>query len=105
MIVYHATRNRETLTAIVTNGFIDVGGTYLTDQWWEGVWLSDRPLSTGEGGLSGDEPLLRLDIPENALAEHEWVNEPFMGYREWLVPAAIVNGYGPPVHVGDALEG
>src|SRR5450759_3089381 len=88
MIVYHASHNVE---GILANGFKDGGGTYGTTNWWEGVWVSDRPLSCGDGGLIGDEPLLRIDVPESVLAEFEWVQD--VGYREWLVPASIIKRY------------
>lgn len=70
----------------------------------EGVWLSDRPL-IAKGGLSGSEPLFRLEISEDVIREYEWVNEPGYaeGYREWLVPAAVVNQY-PREFVGNALD-
>lgn len=103
MILYHATASDETLNSILEDGFADKAGTYLTSKVAEGVWLSDQPLSGGEGGLTGSEPLLRLEIPEDVIREYEWVNDPWMGYREWLVPAAVVNRY-PREHVGNASD-
>jgi hypothetical protein len=48
-------------------------GTYMTTRWFRGVWLSDTPLATNEG--TADGPLLSIGIPENEIAECEWVNE------------------------------
>lgn len=58
-----------------------------------GVWLSDRPLSIMEGAKGND--LLVLDIPEEVLVEYEWVEEE-KTYREFLVPAEVVNSFSPP---------
>ena len=103
MIVYHATRDQESVTAILEHGFKDASDTYLTSTERSGIWLSDQPLLAGNGGLNGDEPLLRLEIPESTLSEYEWI-EDGKSYREWLVPADIVNSYGPPKYVGNAME-
>jgi hypothetical protein len=43
-------------------------------------------------GVDGTDVLV-LDIPENVLAEYEWVEEESRNYRECLVPAAILNAY------------
>jgi hypothetical protein len=85
--LYHRTAAGD---AILAEGFKDQGGTYLTTNWYEGVWLSDRPLDANEGASGRD--LLVVDIPEDALADYEWVEEG-KPYREWLVPAELVNRY------------
>ena len=101
MIVYHSTRDAETAAAIMTQGFRDATGSYLTDSEHSGVWVSDRPLSAGEGGVIGNEPLLRVDVPEDVLREYEWV-EDGKGYREWLVPAMVLNQH--PRYFGAVLD-
>ena len=58
-----------------------------------GVWLSNEPLD-GNEGAKGDT-VLAIEIPEDLLAEYEWVEEG-KPYREFMVPAEIVNRYGPP---------
>lgn len=88
MTLYHRTPAAD---AILAEGFRDGFGLYLTAQLWSGVWLSDKPLDENEGAKGDD--LLALDIPEDAIAEFEWVQEPSFGYREWLVPAEVVNRY------------
>jgi hypothetical protein len=78
---------------IITFGFQDGEGTYLTEQCWHGVWLSDSILSEDEGA-GGDaviEVILALD-PET-LENYEWIEEG-KPYREWLIPAEIVNRQG-----------
>ena len=53
--------------------------------------MSDRPLDNSEGA-SGDT-LLQIEIAEEILAPYEWVKEG-KPYREWLVPAAVLNRDG-----------
>jgi hypothetical protein len=43
---------------------------------------------------------LSLDIPEAELAEWEWVEEG-KPYREWLIPADIINRHGVVALVED----
>jgi hypothetical protein len=79
--------------SILKNGFRDGEGTYMTGFMHKGVWLSDRPLKFGQGAKGDD--LFLLEIPDNVLAEFEWVEEG-KPYREFLIPAEIVNSHGPP---------
>lgn len=60
----------------------------MTNQLHTGVWLSDMPLDENEGASS--EELLCLELDEVRVAPFEWIEEG-KGYREFLVPAAIVN--------------
>ncbi len=104
MHVFHTT---DGAAAILTDGFHDELGSYLPDQIYYGVWFADRPLDA-HAGAHGDTVLV-LDIPEDVLTPYEWINgwgEPDLrspaavlathAYREFLVPAEIVNRYGPP---------
>ena len=59
----------------------------------KGVWLSDRPLDFGQGAKG--KAVFLLEISDEVLAEYEWV-EDGKPYREFLIPAEIVNRYGPP---------
>lgn len=80
---------------IINEGFRDNEATYMTSVMHKGVWLSDIPLSVFEGAKGTD--LLTLEIPEEVLVEYEWVQEePGPTYREFLIPAEVVNSYGPP---------
>lgn len=87
MILYHTT-GAEMAEAILRDGFRDGTGRYMTDREWSGVCLSDEPF----GELEYCEALLRVDLnlSEHGLADYEWIEEG-KGYREWLVPAAILN--------------
>lgn len=88
LLLYHAT-SRDAAARVLNEGFLDQTGQYLTTSLHTGVWVSDRP----EFYLQGAEALLEVDlqITEGAIAKYEWKNEPPMGYREFLVPASVVN--------------
>jgi hypothetical protein len=86
MTLYHRTCHAD---AILSDGFRNGEGTYMTEQVWRGVWLSDRPLDANEGA-DGDNVLF-VEIPDDAVAEYEWIQD--IGYREFLVPAELVNRY------------
>jgi hypothetical protein len=90
MLVFHTTPAAE---AILTEGFRDGRGTYMTGRMFTGVWFGDRPMDCNEGA-KGDTVLV-LDIPEGVLRKYEWCEEG-KPYREFLVPARVVNRYGPP---------
>lgn len=89
MKLYHKTFAAE---SILAHGFKDSYGSYLTNEIWGGVWLSDRPLDDNEGA-DGDT-LLSLEIPDEVVEKYEWI-EDGKPYREFLVPAETVNQYGP----------
>lgn len=74
----------------------------MTDLELTGVFLSDIPLGVNEGATVAHDTLLRvtLDIPVSDLAELELVEEG-KGYREWVVPAVIINRCGVVLIVGD----
>ena len=52
------------------------------------MWVSDEPLTVNEGA-PGDT-LVVLDIPESVVANYEWIEEG-RGFREFLVPAEVLN--------------
>jgi hypothetical protein len=54
-----------------------------------GVWVSDIPFGYEMDG----QRLLAIDIPETVVAGFEWT-EDGKTYREWLVPAEVLNRYG-----------
>ena len=76
-------------------------GFYLTDREWSGVWISDKPFD--DAHLSDGITLFAIEIPEEDISDLEWVEEG-KPYREWLVPAALLNSYGPPVVTDDYNE-
>lgn len=98
MIVYHRTPEG---AAIISGGFRDSEGYFMTDRLWRGVWLSDMPLDSNEGAKGAE--LLRIEIPEAEIADYEWI-QPEGTYREFLVPADVVNRFGPPVLTDEDAE-
>lgn len=87
VILYHRTPNPDQLLA---EGFCDTEGTYFMTSWHHGVFLSDQPLGINEGARSGC--VIAVDIPESEIAQFEWAQEDAT-YREWRVPADLLNRY------------
>ena len=95
--MFHITSNANA-EAILKEGFRDATGYYLTDQQHTGVWVSGEPF---DGQYLNDaNTLFAIEIPEDATSEFEWLEEA-KTIREWLIPAALLNSYGPPVVTGD----
>ena len=69
------------------------------DAGYTGVWVSDEPDMEY---LWSANTLLALEIPADVLSDFQWFEEGEL-YRKWLIPAAILNPYGPPM-VGDPRE-
>ena len=65
----------------------------MTQNTYSGVWVSDRPLDLNEGACGDTLLRITLAIDDDALSEFEWVEED-KGYREWLVPASLLNAHG-----------
>ena len=61
----------------------------MTDHEFSGVWVADRPLDPNEGAWG--RFVISLDVPESELEPYEWVEEGRF-YREFLVPAELLNG-------------
>jgi hypothetical protein len=89
MKLYHRT---SAAARILECGFKDSVGRYLTSELHSGVWFSDRPLDINEEAHGG--ALLSISIPERVIKRYEW-SEDRKPYREFLIPAAVVNRYGP----------
>jgi hypothetical protein len=87
MILYHRT-HAPVAKRILSDGFRDGSGTYMTSEEHSGVWLSNVPLDENEGA-SGDT-LLQVELLEQTIADYEWI-EDGKPYREWLVPARLLN--------------
>jgi len=75
---------------ILKEGFKDGSGSYGTGLVFSGVWFSNYPLDINEGA-KGDT-LLSVDIPEFKVLQYEWQEEG-KTYREFLIPASLVNDY------------
>ena len=72
-----------------------------------GVRLFDDPIGWNPNP-DGNNLLLAIEIPENAISEYEWVTT--IKAREFFVPASVVNFYGRPVveevdFLGGLLDG
>ena len=93
MIVYHRTDQSE---HIIGEGFRDGSGRYMFDIRLTGVFVSDVPLDGNEGAKGSD--LLAVDIDEGLLGPFELVDEESVAnYREWCVPAEVLNTHGKVV--------
>jgi len=56
-----------------------------------GVWLSNVPLDVNEGARG--DTLLQVELPVETINDYEWIEEG-KPYREWLVPARLINQIG-----------
>jgi hypothetical protein len=90
--LYHRT-TEDAARQILADGFGDGEGCYLTENLYSGVWLSGRPLDANEGACGNT--LLRVELTkgEHKIAEFEWI-EDGKPYREWLIPASLINECG-----------
>jgi hypothetical protein len=88
--LFHRTNDAE---AILTFGFKDGTDSYMTKNEYSGVWLSNVPLDANEGAFGDTLLLVELDLTEGDLAQFEWIEEG-KGFREWLIPAALINAKG-----------
>jgi hypothetical protein len=95
--LYHPTKHS---VEILRDGFGERSGTYLTHTDQSGVWLFDRPVNA-HIGIDDSDVMLELEVPESVVAPFEWAVD--LPYREFLMPAALVNLYGPP-RVSDKHE-
>jgi hypothetical protein len=87
---YHRTPEA---AAILRDGFRDGEGSYgLATLWLTGVFLSDVPLDENEGAKGDD--LLAVDLPAGLDLDEFEIIEDLKPYREWCVPAALINANG-----------
>ena len=67
----------------------------------QGVRLFDDPLGWPLGVAIDGNAMLSIEIPEDAISEHElaWTNDDGipLEIREFAVPASLANSYGPPM--------
>lgn len=91
--LYHRTRHANA-TAILSAGFRDNpryvgerddGSAYIL----HGVWLADRPIGDQEVGPEG--VVLVVDVPDDLVERYEVVEEGGDDFREWCIPAAVLN--------------
>ena len=100
MKVFHISNTADAET-ILKDGFRDVMGFHHAGQEWTGVWVSSEPLVWSERQyLNSANTVFTIEIPEESIAEFEWVEEGKM-IREWLIPAKLINSYGLSVVTDD----
>ncbi|HEY6119736.1 MAG TPA: hypothetical protein VIV66_07245 [Pyrinomonadaceae bacterium] len=88
-IFYHRT-SAENARAIVDSGFTNSSGYFLSNRIWTGVWLSSIPVDSKSAAQEEALLLVKLELGERELSRWEWFGEG-RSYREWLVPAGIIN--------------
>jgi hypothetical protein len=87
MICYHTT---DAADAILRHGFRDATGSYMLVKFeLTGVWLGDSPMDINEGA-TGDQ-VLKVEFPDDVDLDGFEVVEEDKPYREWCVPAALIN--------------
>lgn len=97
MLLFHVT-SQKTAQRIKQNGFKEHG-----DGWYGlfdgktgksketyGIFFADSILNSNDGILHEDPVVFIVDIPEAKISQYEW-HEEKKGYREWCIPAEIVN--------------
>ena len=103
MRLFHIANNTNA-EAILKDGFRDVMGYHHAGQEWTGVWVSSEPLDWSQRQyLNKANTLFAIEIPEDVISEFEWAEEGKL-IREWLIPAELLNSYGPPVVANDYDE-
>src|SRR5262245_27120271 len=88
--LYHRTRS-ESAEVILREGFKAGIGAYITVNERTGVWLSNVPLHIVDLSPSGPTLLrVTLSLTEADIEQFEWVEDGKL-YREWLIPAEVIN--------------
>jgi hypothetical protein len=88
MILYHVSDDAQ---AILDHGFEDGESFYHEGVLHRGVWLYDRPMED-EHEQEVDLRTVTVNVSDDLAARHEWLDEG-SGYRKFLIPAEVVNGY------------
>ena len=104
MRLFHKTKNQNA-ESILRDGFRD-SEVVEAGQKFEGVQLFDDPIGWNPS-RDGNDTLFVIEIPEDVISEHEWVEDGFATrfeysqgkIREFLAPASLINSYGPPVTI------
>ena len=95
MLFYHAT-SAASADALLKEGFKNNQiANAVADIIPEGVYFSDYPLNTNSD-TKGNTTLI-IEMPEGEITEnYEIVCENWSAYREFVIPADVVNSYGLP---------
>jgi hypothetical protein len=93
MIFYHQTSAAGAKAILVSAFRNGVRSHGLVNFELRGVWISQEPV--GMVQLNGREPrLLEIKLPDNLdISEYELIEEG-KPYREWCVPAELINQHG-----------
>jgi hypothetical protein len=79
--------------AMLRDGFRDGTGSYLlASLTLTGVFLADMPVDVNEGAR-GDQ-VLAVELPDDLDLDPFELIEDMKPYREWCVPAQLVNEHG-----------
>lgn len=100
--LYHSTSNHASV-CIQRDGFMESSFQDIVF----GVWLSDRPLNAGDGVAHQNDVCFCVDVPLNFdLSNFEAITEdkPIEGYREWIIPAVLVNSWPRGIVDEDELD-
>jgi hypothetical protein len=98
MQVYHST-TREFAECISEEGFPDVTAGPLTRAPGSGVWVTERPIMSGDG-LGRIDAWFEISIDEPLLEPFEWA-EKGSAFRQWVVPADMLNEHGLVRHLDE----
>lgn len=89
LVIFYHTTNIDAALAILKDGFIDhcggIGGLRLS-----GVWISDNVLDANEGCKGNTTLRLKTEQNHRFLDRYEII-EDGKPYREWCVPARLLN--------------
>lgn len=92
--LYHRT-TAQAAKAILEVGFRDAKRHFGSNIEFEGVWLSDVPRDSKDFGHTGRDTLLAVTLDDADLGALEVLEEGTeRSYREWIVPAAVINAKG-----------
>jgi hypothetical protein len=89
MTMYHVSSKLEYLSAIERDGFYDYANELHEGKLLLGVRLSEVPL--WELGSPANPVAFAIDLEPEPLAVYECSTAYLHGYRQWVVPARIVN--------------
>jgi hypothetical protein len=92
IILYHRTTEK-IAKKIIAKGFRDSTDYYMTQRLHTGVWVSNVPLDEDEGASGNALLRIELAMEEREIGSFEWI-EDGKPYREWLMPAALLNEFG-----------
>jgi len=97
MLIFHTTTS-ENAEQIRLNGFVDPQGMVVENHdcvpTEEGTYFADQAVADGSLD-SGASFYFQIEIPEDIIDEYEETDDAneAVAYREWVIPANIVNEY------------